>query len=333
MTAITNGFESGINGTAVTTGNSAGTNVTAITAVVVGTNNTLVYDTSRAASPSAVSAKFDFPANGSSGFMQWSFATATATRVVMRFYVYLVGLPGSEVTLCTFRTDTATVANINLLSTGKLAISAGTSNVTASTAADLFPTNQWVRVEAAVTPGTTTSNGTVEYRYFLEHATTPVFSYSNSAVNTGTAAVTTLRLGRNSTVAVAGTQWYDDFRAEDLPSGSWIGPSSVQQPGISVSGRLRYIIQRSVTGGGGGVITYTITQTSGPVTSPAPVSPGKWEVVPNATTPLVYSVTAAEAGGSTVTSTATVPAFATGGSSSSHEAEVELLHFNGTIFG
>lgn len=64
---------------------------------------------------------------------------------------------------------------------------------------------------------------------------------------------------------------------------------------------------------GGGALSYSISQASGPAATPSLLSAGVWSVDRHATTDRVYTITVTEAGGGSDTATATV----TGGASGS----------------
>src|SRR5690606_21928457 len=72
-----------------------------------------------------------------------------------------------------------------LTGTGLISVEGGSFN-TLFTTNNAIPLNQWVRIEARVTIGTTTSNGAVELRVYLGDSSTPLEVRTATGVNTNT---------------------------------------------------------------------------------------------------------------------------------------------------
>lgn len=222
MTSISNSAEGGTHGTTVTTGNSGGASGTACSLVTVGTGNTITFSTAGASHGSmGYAASFGTSTNG---FLVWPFVTSG--RLVMRFYFKLDTLPSALDHLSYFR-GSGNMGGLGITSTNKLRLIDASANlISGSTATNALSAGVWYRAEVAVTKGTTTSNGRLEYAYYLGDSTTAEFSYdSGTTVNTDIADTATARLGRQSSTTVANLRYYDSFAADALASG-WIGPVS-----------------------------------------------------------------------------------------------------------
>lgn len=219
-TGITNTAEGGTSNTVPTTANTGGASGDAASLVNIGAGNALVFS--------------DFiPAHGDMGYgftygttsggnVQWDIADAD--RVVLSFYVVIESLPTATEYLGSIRNASGNMCIACIGSDGKLIMqnSAG-AGISASRATDTFPVDQNVRVEMAVRKGTSTTDGLIEYAYYLGDSPTAVYTWSSSAQNTGTTDVARVLIGRNTTATQTRTVWYDTIRAQAVSSG-WIGP-------------------------------------------------------------------------------------------------------------
>jgi hypothetical protein len=331
MTTISNTFEGGTAGARVTTAASGGVSGTATSGssgFATTDTNTCTFDNARAAH-GTVSMKMVFSTTALA-FQLWNFASTI--RTVARFYVYLPSLPATtQFNLATFRNATGTMMTAAISTTGRLMIIDSTGTViTGSAATAVFPTAQWVRVELAVTKGTTTTNGVAEWRYYLGDSSTAVQTYSSTAVNTGTTDVAGIRLGTTPAATTGYTIWYD-LQVSDLATGFIGAPTNPLT--IASNDRLTFIIQSTGTAANGGALSYTIAQTAGTTTTPTNTDVGRWEVVPDSTATLSYSVTLSEASGGSASTPVDVPATNTGGTAAPGSGyEVELLYFTGSSF-
>lgn len=217
---IENTAEGGTNGVAPTIANTGGASGTAASAVNVGTGNTIYFS--------------DFmPAHGSKGYM-FTYGTsaggnmfwdiAESGRLVHSFYIFLSDLPAATEYIGYIRHASGNMCIACIGSDGKFIMqNAAGAGISVSRAASTFPINQMVRVEIAVRKGTTTSDGLIEYSYYLGEATTAEATWSSSAQNTGTADVARVAIGRNTTGTEARVICYDTIRAQALTTG-WVGP-------------------------------------------------------------------------------------------------------------
>jgi hypothetical protein len=223
MALISNNAEGGTTGTTVTTGNSGAESGTAAASVLINAGNAITFDTA-AAHRGGLGYKFDM---GTTQPCQLTWTLATTIRTVMRFYFMATALPSANDYVAVYRNATLGPATLTLTTANKFNVqNAAGAGISASTATNAIVANTWYRVELAITKGTTTSNGRIEYAYYIGDSTTAEFSYdSGTTVNAGTTDIASIRLGRNTAGTVAGIRYYDDLVARDLASG-WIGPPS-----------------------------------------------------------------------------------------------------------
>lgn len=221
MAVITNSAEGGTNGIVPTTGNTGGASGDASSFIFVGSDNAFTFSNAHPAH-GTLGYRLSFGTT-SNGNIRWDIAESG--RLVHSFYIYLTVLPTATEYIAAIRSSSTNMCIAVIGSDGKFIMqNAVGSGISASRAPNTFPLNQQVRVEIAVTKGTTTSNGIIEYAYYLGDANTAVYSWSSATVNTGTNDVAQVTIGRNTIGAEARTMWFDTIRAESRASG-WIGPS------------------------------------------------------------------------------------------------------------
>ena len=182
------------------------------------------------------------------------------------------------------------------------AYNAVNTGISASIASAAFPTSQWVRVEAAVQAGTDTTNGLLEYAYYLGDSLTPVFSWSSSAVNTGTLDPIQTRFGVNGASTTPGSVWWDSMGLGD--GAGYLGIPGGTGPTAIVTDDLAHVIDARTSTGTG--LTYGIAQTSGTTVTPTLLVAGLWSIVPHATSTINYTVTVTATGGATDTDTVSI---------------------------
>jgi hypothetical protein len=218
-----NTAEGGTNGTTVSTGNSGGTSGTAWDLVSIPTG-TLTYSNTQA-QQGTLSHKFvTTTATTAEAIVRWGDAL-NLTAASLRFYVFLPGTnPTVATTLAQFSTNNsgtiAGSAKAVLATTGKLAIqdAAGTSLFNST---NVLPTNTWVRIELFVSPGTTTSNGTIGGGYATgTGALTEQFT-STATVNAGVGPIGRAQFGKNSGTWSTQTFYMDDMALGN--TGTFIG--------------------------------------------------------------------------------------------------------------
>lgn len=220
MAAISNTAEGGTQDVEPTTANTGGLSGDAANLVTVGSGNAITFSTTNPAHGN-MSYQFAYGTTAP-GSLRWNLSEAG--RVVHCFYVRLSSLPAAFEYLGAIRHSAGNMCIATINASGKFVMqnSAG-SAIAASAAPNTFPVNQYVRVEIAVTKGTTTTDGIIEYAYYLGDATTAVYSWSSNTQNTGTNNVNQVVIGRNATGTESRTVWYDTITARSQSSG-WVGP-------------------------------------------------------------------------------------------------------------
>lgn len=233
MATISNTAEGGTNGTVATTANSGGASGDAFSAAGGGTDP--VFSTA-AAMRGTLGYSFTYPSTSAAGYVAWS--NPQAGRVACRFYIQISALPSGNEQIGAIRAAAAgAICNLRIASSGLIGIqNAASVLISGSSAPATFPVGVPVRFEVAVTPGTTTSNGRVEYAYYLGNSATAEFSYdSGTTQNMGTANFAELWTGRWTAATAARAVYLDAIQVQDLASG-FIGPPTTAGNVTAVAG-------------------------------------------------------------------------------------------------
>lgn len=192
----------------------------ALDAVTPGASSTITTTTSAVSAMHGTSClRFNFAANDT-GYVSYTiYSEAVTRRYATRAYVQFSSVGSSAETISSLWNSTAGAGFVGVTSTGvwKITDAAGTIPNQAS----VGPTaNTWYRVEFAITPGTTTSNGIAEWAIYAGDSSTAVWSGTNSAFNAGTTALATARWGRaQSNTYVARNVYMDDISVAPLSAG------------------------------------------------------------------------------------------------------------------
>jgi len=125
----------------------------------------------------------------------------------------------------------------------------------------------WYRLDAWVTPGTTTTTGRVSADLYVGHDTTSIYHFDSVAFNAGTAQTPrSIEFGRSSTAAGAFIIRSDDIATDDGIGESYIGPSVVPAfgtPTLSGDGQLGTLgspaLARPAALGGSGQLSAQVT--------------------------------------------------------------------------
>ncbi|MGV9001593.1 MAG: hypothetical protein ACOH18_01395 [Candidatus Saccharimonadaceae bacterium] len=215
--SLFNTFEGGADTSALSSGNTGGASGTYLLTAPKNTGTTLTFSATRARNSLSYCASY---AIGAAGYVTW--AWTTSVRSVMRFYVYFESLQTNFFEVARFQ-GSGQMAEITM-NAKQLIIYDSTS--AQSYSPYQLQTGTWYRMELAATVGTTTSNGRIEFAYYDNDDTSPIFTYdSGNTVNTGTVDMVHVRLG-----AAAGPSpdplvvYYDDLTVQELGSG-FVGPS------------------------------------------------------------------------------------------------------------
>lgn len=292
----------------VTTGSGFGTPWTTVSKVG---SCTIKYDSAQAMHGTS-SIRFSRTSASDTGSIRYNHS-ATMARMQVRTYYHRAATETSPLKLMVFRNTSTFMGYIEISGTGRItALNTSATLISGSTATNAMLVNTWYRIEAAIKAGTTTSNGTIEWSYYLGDDATAIESWSSSAVNTGIIDPIQCRFELNGSTGVPADIWLDDPAIGDGSSG-WLGPSAVA-PTLVMTQGVRYLIDASASTIPSGTITYSISQTAGPTVTPVGVGPtsptitGTWSVVPHVTDTLTYLVTATGSlGGSDSDSVDVVP--------------------------
>jgi hypothetical protein len=221
--SISNNFDGGTDGVVMSVANTGGASGTAILDRGANTGTNMYFSSTKSRSNMAY--KLD-AAQGAAGYLSWKWISSS--RTVVRFYFYFEDrIDEGYYEVSKIRNSGANTVVIGMSNRNmNLTVNGGAISVVP---VKIQP-DTWYRVEYAFNKGLSTSNGRAEFNLYDGDSLTPIHSYSNNSVNTGTTDSAVIRLGVSSG-PVNGPQvtYYDDFVAQELASG-WIGPS---QPGTT----------------------------------------------------------------------------------------------------
>lgn len=253
MTLKKNSFEAGTNGATVT-GSSTATSGDQLT-ISAGTGGTITYSNAQ-------------PMHGSMGALLAAGTTSscvvlygsyTATSIAARRYTYYPSLPtGSNATLLgIFNQSSTNIVRVDLNTSGNILVYTPAGLVFTSSVT-LPATNQY-RVELAVTPGTTTSNGFINFAVYSGDSATAITgtTYTSSTANLGTTAVLQVQFGRAVASSASFTDYLDDPAANDGTT-TFIGPPSLPPLAsfsTAIAGHTLKVDGSSSSGQGGATIT------------------------------------------------------------------------------
>lgn len=224
LQSLFNTFEGGTDNTDLSAANTAGSSGVPIASTAKNTGTTLQFSSAQARG--AFSMRISF-ALSAAGYAIWNWASTS--RSAIRFYLYYENnFDTTTMEIMSFRAASANLAKLSITGSGStraIVIQNAAATVVAGPPYPLQP-NSWYRIEAAITIGTTTSNGRIEFAYYDNDSLTPIYSYDSGATaNTGTAAFASLRIGStNGPATQTLVTYYDDLAVQELASG-FIGPS------------------------------------------------------------------------------------------------------------
>lgn len=203
-----------------TAGNTGGVSGDPINQVVVSGGASVLC---RASAAIHGSRGYEFVQSGFFSFaarMFWDVGSQSS-RYLFSFYVKIFAAVTAIDEVASFRTaGDALMGTLTIAADGKLTVNnASGTAIAASKATNVFPVNTVVRVDFVCGKGTTTSNGTLAYAYYLGENATPVFTWEASNVNTGTTDIGQVLIGRVTTRTQTRTLIYDSLRWFPLASG------------------------------------------------------------------------------------------------------------------
>jgi len=209
--------------TTPTTGNTGGGSGDAASAVTQGAAST-IRATNASALFGAFGYEFALVDSGSDGACRITWALSSASRVVLSCYYMSSSVGGAIEDVMGIRHASGNMAILSIGTDGKLIpVNSAGSYQSGMRATNALTPDVMYRIELAVTKGTTSSNGVIEYAYFVGNSATPVETYSSNSQNTGTADVAQLWVGRSTGRTIAHTCYYDEIRGNTLASG-WHDP-------------------------------------------------------------------------------------------------------------
>jgi hypothetical protein len=224
ITSFTNTFEGGTNGTTLTNANSGGASGMELISIANNAGTTLTFSNVQARGTLSFCINFAVLAAGY-GIWNW----VSSIRSVFRFYYYAEEYDTNFFEVIQTRNSSAIMAKIGLTnSVNGTQVFVIQNAAAASVIASPYPLqpNHWYRVEMAVTKGTTTSNGRIEFAYYDKDSSAAIYTAdTGTTTNTGTTDFATIRVGSsNGPTSYPVVAYYDDLAVQELASG-FIGPS------------------------------------------------------------------------------------------------------------
>lgn len=300
-------------GTAMTPANSGGTAGAAFTQVPTGAGCTQNYvaDTFHGGTKALAFSH----ASGVANYHGWlDLAGAAGTKHwAARGYWDCPAAPTAEDYLMMFRTGTGAAANacsLKITTGGLLRMfnAGGTASVLQTGTGVTWTSGTKIRfdMEALIAASPTTTNGFFVASWFIADSNTPGGTITSSAFDLGSVPITQVRFGRGAAVTGTWSGTMHDVAAETVASGI-LGPPAVPPPTpAAIILNKTEIDMRTSVPTAGGALTYSAVQFSGPTVTPEEIQEGRFFVVPDASTNLVYDITVTEAGGSSAVYRATV---------------------------
>lgn len=208
---LKNSFSGGTAGTAISTGNSGGASGDAFQTA----NNATYTSTNATGTRAPLVAQFGAPTQ-----LSWSGFSLSSRTIYARMYVYLTSYDASINTLISVGSAVTPAARVRLNANGTVFVSNSSNTaVTGTTTATAIPTGQWVRIEAKIVVGTTTSNGSCELRtYHSADSGTPTATTTGTGANFGTSLPADINFFGFTGV------YADDLGASDV---DWVGPTQL----------------------------------------------------------------------------------------------------------
>lgn len=308
MTIYTNTAEGGTNGTAVTEANSGGASGNPWSYVGPSAGGAFTYSNGHPFAGGGLAVRFA-PHATNSYYLRWDLNETVSTRAVMRMTVRIPSAPSGDVPLLTMRGNNAFMGTLLLNSSRQAWVRDGYNAARSELLSPALTAGATYTFEFAVKKATQDTaapyDGTMEVK--IEDA-------SGSVVHTASIANARTRTNNPNEYRFFGFSgsvgwsevFADNFRAGQQESG-WLGPAGVAPPVLALTDQVVHLIDATGSTVPAGSISYAITQDEGPLTSPTELAPGRWAVVPHATTPLVYLVSATGSLGGADDAEVTVP--------------------------
>jgi hypothetical protein len=278
---ISNTFDSIADATALTSANivsATGTSGNAAASINLGSASTVTAKTS-ALDHGARGLEFSFGNSGAGDTgatrILWAASSPVGDRIVWSFYVnYSAAVTVFEDVGGILSSTSTKVLVASIGTDGKLIIAdASGTYLSASRAPNIFPTG-WCRVDLAIAPGSTTTNGYVGYAYYVGDAASATYTWNNGGTGNAGAnlPVGQVFIGRTTSRAAARVVKYDTIRAQaPITAPAFLDPfvttggssGSVTQDGINTAegiplGTVLTSTSTGLTGGASGNAANTI---------------------------------------------------------------------------
>lgn len=254
-------------------------------------------------------------------YLEWLFPTpedSAAARVGI--ILDTTGAVTNDQAVIAFRNATGTMATLVIdpdAGTGgtadrfKIVNAVGADGATGAIDIPWAFTNK-IFVEFWVTKGTTTSNGSGQFRWYVGGTLQETITTKLGNWNTGTTQITRVRFGRSTTPASALEYWMGAFAAQSAATG-YVGLPSAVPVTLNLTEGVRYVIDASSSvAGNNGPLSYSISRDSGPAVIPQQISIGVWAVQQDPDLPINYTVEVDESGNGSATLPVVVPPLAVG---------------------
>ena len=221
--------------TTPTTSNTGGSSGTACSTVAQGTSSTIAA-THASALFGTFGYEFSLVNNTSDGACRLMWSLSSSTRTVLSCYYRTSDVITAFEDIMGVRHPSGNMALLSVGSDGKIVpVNSASASQTAMKATNALAANTTYLIQMAVTKGTTTSNGTIEWAYWDATGATQLDTFSSSTQNTTTNNVAAVFVGRSTGRGMAHTAYYDEINGDTLSSG-WITPGSVTAVAATGSG-------------------------------------------------------------------------------------------------
>lgn len=263
---------------------------------------TMEFDTAQKAH-GTTSYKFAFTAASESAYLQWvSPPLEAAGTYAIRGYFYMGAAPAANdqfILLVRNAGGTAFILTVEPGGRFRFLNAASGGGINADT---VIPANTWVRFSVLASKGTTTSNGSVQLKWYLGDSTTQQgATLESTAYNTGTSDFTTVRFGRGAPLASAWGFWLDDLAVQTAatdhvpPYGANLAPVVTVAPSQTVQVGAPTTITWTANDSDGTIASQSITRSSGPGSAPTLSGSGSSRTVTFTTQGThVYAITATD---------------------------------------
>ena len=304
---VQNSAEGGTNSVTVTPANSGGASGNAWNSVS-GTG-AITYSTTTVAR-GTLGYRIEQAASATST-LSWNLSAVT--EYYGRCYMYFTGFAGStQVIIRSFKSDFVTECwRADLLSTGQVRLRDSATNILALTTQTLSP-GVWYRLEWHTISGV--ANGTLDFTIYTADQTTPLYSYVNTACNTGSE-TSLVQFGPGFSTVTLPVMYTDELA---LDADDWLGVAAgtpLNSPPTANAGpdqNVSISTTVTLTGSGssdtdGSIASYAWSQTGGTAVSLSSNTVAQPTfTAPGTASTLTFQLTVTDNNGATGTDTVTI---------------------------